>query len=208
MRQSLNRVVLSVLTLACVVFLAGCPAKSPEEQIAEARSQYTVQLNTWAPRDPEVVVEEALEGEAEGAMAGAPQAAAEAAGAAEAAVAAEAIVAEGEEAAEGEGEMDMEMESGPKTRPIFFDLIVRFDGYDALPGLTVDITHADAFEKEKAVYRQWLDTSGMAKSDTRQIDFILDDIAFEEGDVFSVQLRSNIPAEERGDYQEFAAAGP
>ncbi|MEM7587566.1 MAG: hypothetical protein AAF560_29530, partial [Acidobacteriota bacterium] len=123
-----------------------------------------------------------------------------------AAVAAEAAVAEGEEAAEGE-EM-MEVEAGPQLRPIFFDLIVRFDGYDALPGITVDITHADAFQKEKEVFRHWLDTTGMAKSDTRQIDFILEDIEFEDGDVFSVMLRETVPSEERGEYREFAEAGP
>ncbi len=205
-RQRISRVLLCVIVVACVAVLTGCAAKSPEDQIAETRTQYTVRLNTWAPRDPEPMVDEGMmEGDAMAAGAEAAESAAEAAESV--AEAAESAVEAGEEMAEGEEEVT-EADVVPQTRKIFFDLIVRFDGTKSLPGITVDITHADAFEKEKGQHRYWLDTAGMLKSDTRQIDFELEDVEFVDGDVFSVALRPQVPPEERGEYREFTVTGP
>ncbi len=202
MRQRISRVLLCVVAVTCIAVLTGCAAKSPEEKVAEIRSQYTVRLNTWAPRDPEPMVDEGMgdpmsEDGAEGAVAEVAEAAAEES----------AAMAEGDESTEESAE-EMAADTGPQTRAIFFDLIVRFDGLESLPGITVDITHADAFQKEKGQYHYWLDTPGMVKSDTRQIDFELEDVEFIDGDVFSVALRTPVAPEERGDYREFADVAP
>ena len=179
--------------LVASLFLAGCPEKSPELVVAEQRAKYTVKLNTFMAKEPEPAeTMEVMEGEM-------------AAAAEEAAVAEEAEMVE--EGAEGEGEEEMAEPEGPSSTTVFFDLLVNYDGRDApLPGITVDISHADPFEKEKGAYKHWIDTSGMVRGQMTQFDFELDVPDFETGDVFSVDLRSNIPPEEFGDYREFATA--
>lgn len=113
--------------------------------------------------------------------------------------------AEGSGEVEGtEGETMSEPAAGPSPATILIDLIVRFDGSEPLPGITVDIAQADPFEKTKASYRHWIETAGMFKRDTRQISFDLEVEDFQVGDVFSVVLESHVAAEDRGEYREFA----
>ena len=198
MRPDLIRIATFASAVALIFLLTGCGPKSPEQQVADTRAQYVVQLNTWAPREPvveEVAEEPAAEDAAEGDT-GTESTVEEAAG--------------GDQGSDDQGSDDQEMAmeiAGPRPMTIFFDLIVRFDGDEALPGITVDVTHADPFEQEKGAYRQWIDTAGMAKRDTRQISFVLEGIEFEDGDTFSVLLRAHVPLEERGDYREFVEAG-
>jgi hypothetical protein len=114
--------------------------------------------------------------------------------------------AEGE-GAEGEGMMEPEMEEGPRTAQILLDLLVVFDGSESLPGLTVDISHADPFEKEKANYRKYIEPGTMLSGEQKQVPVILEVENFETGDAFSAFVRSNVPPEERGEYREFAEYG-
>jgi hypothetical protein len=192
--------------LAAVLLLAGCAQKSPEERVAETRAEYTVRLNAFLPQEPEVEEPAAGEGEE---MAGEDEEMAEEgeemAGEGEEAMAADEMEGGDEEMA-GEGE-EMAAE-GPHTAEILFDLIVQFEGDEALPGITVDISHADPFEQEKAVYHHWIETGDMIKGETKQESFVMAIPDFETGDVFSVDLRSYVPPEERGEYREFAEAGP
>lgn len=176
--------------LLASLFVAGCPEKSPGLVVAEQRARYTVQLNSFLPQAPPETEPMMAEGEAAGA-----------------AVAEENAVAE-ETAAEGEGEgEEMAEPEGPSSTTVMFDLLVNYDGRDApLPGITLDISHADPFEKEKGAYKHWIETSSMVRGQMTQFDFELEVPDFETGDVFSVYLRSNIPPEELGDYREFAAA--
>lgn len=196
LRRSLSILMLVSLALA----LTACPQKSPEDRVLEARNKYTVQLNAFLPQEPEIVpidgameVEEAAEG------------AAEAVAQASEAVAEEAEAAEADDAGLEEGEEIVEAE--PTTRSVFFDLIVLFDGNESLPGVTVEITQADPFEKEKASFRHYLETGPMVKSETKQVSFTIDGLDFEDGDLFSVELRSFVPEGERGEYREFAESG-
>ncbi len=185
--------VLSIVLLALALLLAtGCDSGTPEEKVAKVRAQYKVELNSWSAQDPpqaEPPMEEAAEAVAE---------AAEAAGAAETAEAA----AEAEE-----GAMDEEEMSGPQPNNVLFDLVVYFRGRKALKGITVDVTHADASQQEKAVYQQWIDTTGMFNGDTRQVDFMLEGMEVEDGDAFAVTLASGVPAD-LGNYPEFSEPAP
>lgn len=190
--------------LIVILGLVACAQKTPEQQVAEARSKYRVELNTFRPEAPEPVeemVEEIVEG-AEATAEGAAEAVATAAAEVEDAVDG---AEDAEEGAEGDEEVLAEPE-GPRTSNIFFDLLVQFDGTESLDGLTVDITQADAFEQEKATYRYYLETGPMVKSELKQMSFVLEDIPFETGDLFSVELREVVPAEEQGEYKEFADA--
>ena len=185
MGQNLRTFPLSALAVVSALLAAGCPEKSPEMQIAEQRAKYTVKLNSFIPKTPQ-------EGASEFA----------------AAVAAEAVAEEA--AAEGEGaEEEMAEPEGPASTTVLFDLLVNYDGREApLPGITLDITHADPFEKEKGAYRYWIETADMVRGQMKQFSFEYEVPNFETGDVFSVELRSYVPPEELGDYREFAATAP
>ena len=186
-----------VHTLLLLIFAAltvwGCPKATPEERVAQARSRYSVTLNGFFAKEepvPEVAPETDAIGEA-----------------AAAAVAAEAAVAE-EETAEGEGEADeMEME-GPRGVDVLLDLIVQHDMDTALPGITVDLTMVDADRNEKGAWTLWIETDGLPKANQKQITHILEDVDYEDGDGFSVEIRSYVPPEDYGDYREFAEAAP
>jgi hypothetical protein len=89
-----------------------------------------------------------------------------------------------------------------------FDVVVRFDGRKSLPGITIDISHRDPFEKEKARYQQWIETPGMSRGDARQLSFEKEISNYETGDQFAIEFRPFIPPEERGDYREFTEASP
>lgn len=197
MPQTLRHVT-SVLVALAALSAVACGPGSPEEQIAAARAQYTVRLESFTAEQPAPEVDEM-----------APTAVAEeAAGAAEAvAVAAEAAA----EAESGESEAmaeEVPEESGPKPTDIILHLLVRFGGEEALPGITVEVTQADPFGKEKEPTLHWIETAGMTKSDVQQIDLELEGVEFEDGDAFSVLLSQHVPPEERGQYREFAEAAP
>lgn len=204
---------LVTLTLAVLLTL-GCQPKSPEEQVADARSRYIVELNSWFPKEANVDVS----GEIPGDMGPEDSAAQELAGEAaleETGEVADLPPAEGEEGAEdgdeamddeamGDEAMDMEP-AGPVERTIFFDLIVQLDGDHALPGLTLDLAQADASGAEKKAWKRYVELPSMIKGQTQQVSFE-EDLEFEEGDQFSVELRTPVPPAERGEYREFADA--
>jgi hypothetical protein len=89
---------------------------------------------------------------------------------------------------------------------IVLDVLVQFDGQDPLDGVTVDLSVADAAGREKAVRHLWVDTRGLGKGPGKQVTLTLTDLPYLPGDGFFVEVRAPIPAAERGDYKEFAAA--
>jgi hypothetical protein len=178
------------LTLAATFLLAftGCAEKSPEEQIAKIRSEYEIQLNNWKIVAP-VVEEVDMEAMAEG------EEAAPAEG--------EDTPVEGEEAmAEGE-----EIAAEPASVNINFDIVVHFRGRTPLAGLTVDITHANAAEQDKAVFHQWVETQGIGKGNPGQVAFVLEGVAFEEGDLFAAVIAAGVPTDLSA-YREFSEPAP
>ncbi len=185
--------------LACALLIAGlvltaCPQKSPEARVLEARSNYALTPTGFLVQELET--EEA---------AGEDVAAEEVAAVAEEA-AAVAEEAAGEEMAEGDVEM---APAGPRSAEVLFDLMVRFNAVgDALPGITVEIVHNDPFQKEKGRHLMWVDTPGLRKGEERQVPIKLEVDNYEDGDEFSVEFSEFVPPEKRGDYREFAEAGP
>jgi hypothetical protein len=89
---------------------------------------------------------------------------------------------------------------------IILDVLVQFDGTEPLPGITLDVSVADAAGKEKASRKVWVSTQGVARGVSRQVTVKLDDVPYQPGDGFFVEVRSPIPASERGEYREFAPA--
>lgn len=177
------------LSLIAMLSIVGCAPKDPIERIAQSRQEYTVKLNQFLVQDPpapepapEPMVDEA-DGEATDGDAG-------------------------EEPATDETDAgdysDFEPEPvGPQPKNVLFDLIVGYDGSDPLPGLTVEVSQIDPFQKEKATYRHYLELPNL-RTGTTQTDFVLENIMFEDGDGFSVDLRMVVPEAERGEYREFA----
>ncbi len=198
MRQTPHFVTCFVLALLAVAS-AGCGPASPEEQVAATRAQYTVRLESFTAEEPPPAVEEMMMEEAAEAVAAVEEAA-------EAAEAAE-ETAEGEESGEVLEE-EAPVESGPRATDVILHLLVRFGGKEALPGITVEVTQADPFGKEKEPTLHWIETAGMVKSDVKQVDLKLEGLEFEEGDAFAVLLRAPVPAEQRSQYREFTEAGP
>ncbi|MEM6794752.1 MAG: hypothetical protein AAF725_12305 [Acidobacteriota bacterium] len=200
-REPLQLAAFARVLIPCLVLtLAACQPQTPEEQVDQSRSQYVVQLNSWFPREPEPVEPAVSEETAEDAASAADEEAAETATAAE---------AEGEgEGAEDAEAVEPEPEQ-PATVDIYFDLIVNFSGNSPLPGLTVDVSQADASGSEKKAWRHYLELPEHSKGSSKQVNFTTEGLEFAEGDQFSVVLEEYVAAEDRGEYREYgeAAAG-
>ena len=51
-----------------------------------------------------------------------------------------------------------------------------------LPGMTLDVTQADAQDQEKGHYKVWIDTHALAKGEHVQIDKVIEGVAVAPGD--------------------------
>lgn len=195
---------LAALIVSCLV-LVGCPAGSPEEQVAAKRALYTVELNSWYAEAESEPVDETVEIPVEGEEAAAEDDAGQVMDVDEA----DEPNAADEIAAEDEGEgPDVTVAAGPELHTIVFDLLVLYDGRDEpLPGLTVEVTHAGADGQEKGSWLQYLEMPNIAKGVSKQVGFQREGVVFEEGDVFAVNVNKNVPADLRSEYREFQTAG-
>lgn len=194
-----GKVFLGSVVLLVLVGLVACTPSSPEERVADARSKYRVTLNSFFAQQP--AVEEMADEVGEDAMVAGEDAEATSE------AAAEDLAMDGEEGMEdGEEGMEEEVDMGPQPTTILFDLVVLFEGNDPLDGLTLDISQADPFEAEKATFRHYVELGSMVKSETRQVSFELEVPEYEEGDLFSVNLREYVAPEDRSAYREFVEA--
>lgn len=192
MRSFLPSRRLSALWLCALLAMAGvglaaCSPKSPEERVADLRRQYNAELNSF------VVEETPLEpaaGEEEMAGEGEEMAGEEMAG----------------EAGDGEG-MDAMGEPVEVRKDVVLDILVQNRATEPLAGLTLDIGLVDPGKNEKAHYRHWVDTSNLLKGRGESFIHRIEDVPYEEGDAFYVEIRTPVPAAERGEYREFAMAG-
>lgn len=205
--MSLLKTIAPALVLIIALAAVGCAAGTPEEQVALTRASYTVELNSFRVLEPEPPAEEAAEG-TEGEEA-ADNAADESAADESASDDGAADAGDGEGGdGDGEGaEGEDEAAAGPVN--VRFDIFILYRperSRDTLDQLTIDITHADSAQQEKAVIHHTVDVSGMIKGDSRQADFVLEGIEFEEGDIFAASVASGVPAD-LSKFPEFAAAG-
>lgn len=181
---------LALLVLAAGL-LAACGPSDPVQEVEDARSRYSVEVASFSvdqtptgglfnqpPSEPP-------EGEVEDAG------------------------AEGEGADQaGAGEETMEpAEPMAVSQDVILDLLVRWDGRDPLPGVTIDITHADADGNEKGAHRAYLETADVHRGPPTQMVHRLEDVDYVEGDGFHAEVRSPVPAGERGEYREFSEGG-
>jgi hypothetical protein len=180
---------LCALIIPALLGLVACGPSSPAEEVAKARRQYTVKFNTWIlQKNAPVAVDTMDVDPSEGA----------------------------DDGSEGEGgdtpggnladlsDEIAELDLAPQPASILFDLLVRFDGPEPLPGITLEVTHADPFEKEKEVRLHFIETASFTGAEKiQQVSFVLDDFAYEDGDLFSVDYREVVPEADRAGYREF-----
>jgi len=166
-----------VALAAALVATAGCRQRSFEERVTASRAAYEVELNGWVVREPEAPAPTAAEGGA----------------------------APTDEA--GAPADPNAPAAEPAPRQVVLDLVVRHEATEPLPGITLDVTHADAAERVKEVRRIWIDTSSMYRGVASQINVTLEGVTVAPGDRFAVQVRNPIPASERADYREYRPGG-
>lgn len=170
------------LSTICVAALlaVGCASEpeDPAEQVSEIRSGYSAELNSFVVHQ---VPQPEMEPPAE----------------------------EGDEAAEAEGGDGGEEAAAaepaeiPVRQDVLLDVLVAQEGRESLPGLTVDVIQADAQGNEKATWKVYLDVSDVHRGPGTQISHRLEDVDFEDGDGFHVEVRHPVPPGERGEYREF-----
>lgn len=180
---------LSALCLAAALAAAcGGAPEDPAERIDEIRSGYSAKLNGFVVQQvPQAGMDEGMP-TAEGADEGAVQE--------------EAVAEEGEEAAMAEPEVALRQDA-------ILDILMSLDRRETLPGVTVDIEHVGPKpeQKVKDTYRAYLDTSDIRQGGGTQLSYRLEDVDYEDGDGFHVEVRYPIPPGERGDYRELQEAG-
>lgn len=166
---------LTALCLAAPVLGLACASepKDPAERVSEIRSRYSARLNGFVVHQ---VPEQPAEPPAE--------------------VPGEAVADDQAGSVEALGPV-------PVRQAVTLDVLVALEGRESLPGLTLDVTQADAREEEKASWRVYLDVTDVHRGPGTQISHRLEDVEFEDGDRFHVEVRHPVPAAERGEYREF-----
>lgn len=182
-----------LLALALVAaVLAGCQPQAPEERVAELRSEYSAELNSFTVQETPMVEESGMaagEGEMEAAGEEADAAPEDAAG----------------EAAGGEGTEEGIVEEVPVRQDVYLDVVLRKEGsIETLEGITLDVYHRDAEGNEKTSYRFYVETPRLNKGSRKQVTHVLQDVDYDEGDGFAVEVRQPIPPELYGEYKEFS----
>ena len=161
--------------LAAVVLLVACgPQLTPEEEIDAARSHFEVELTSWTVIQEPAAPDEAAGGE------------------------------EGAEGEEGEAAESSAAEPIDVRTEILLDILVSSDVDDpGLAGVTVDLTQVDSEKNEKARYTLWIEKPPTPRATASQIAHTLEDVDHAPGDMFYVEVRVPIPADERSEYREF-----
>lgn len=187
---------LCLVSAGLIAALGACAKETPEERIARLRTEYEVTLNSFV-MDQKPLEQEAPEGEgemAEGAMEG---------------------DMEGAPDAGDEGGMEEEdiLEPVELQQDVLLDILVKNTSDGTLPVLTLDVSQVDAYGaddpsqgREKAHYRIEIDTSRIVKGASEQILYRLEDVDYQDGDGWSVEVRHPVPPEDRSEYRELSAA--
>lgn len=173
---------------ALLALFAACQKASGPERVEALRAKFEVRLNGFVVREAPVA---------------APVAATEATPAPDSA-AGEPAALPAEGAAEAAAGAAPEAAPVAAERDVVLDLLVHNDSRETLPGITVDVSQAGEDEVEKAHFRVWVDTSRIAPGQSTQVSHVLEGVPFAPGDRFAVEVVSPVPAEQRGEYREFA----
>lgn len=173
-----DRICLAFIVV-CVTLAVGCASKTPAERVTESRAAYKATLNSFFVK--ETPLEVALEAE---------------------------VGEEGEAVAEATDEVaPMDEEAMPVASAVrkdaVLDVIVQHQTANPLAGLTLDISMVDSAQNELEHWRYWVDTTGLPKANQRPYSIVFEDVAYEEGYGFHVEVRPSVPEAERGEYREF-----
>ncbi len=177
-----------LVTVVLSLSLVACSEKSPEEKIEAIRHDFSAELTNFVvmqtPVADEAATEESLDGQGEEP---ADQKAAD------------------QDGADQDGSEELPMDGAPVevTKSILLDILVQNTSSETLPGITVDISQIDPSGREKGSWKVFLELPHLAHGMTEQVGYVLEDADFVEGDGFHAEVRSPIPAAERGDYAEF-----
>jgi hypothetical protein len=87
---------------------------------------------------------------------------------------------------------------------VVLDMLISTTSQEYLPGITIDLQHVDAERKEKDRRTLWVDTSGLIRGGGAQVTHVLENVDYETGDGFFVEVRTPVPPEDRASYREFA----
>jgi hypothetical protein len=167
------------LIVICAVSLAGCASKTPVEHVAASRAAYKATLNSFFVKETPIVDETVdLVGEVES----------------------EAVTESGAEPEAGDaGSMP-----APEVRQdAVLDVIVQHDTREQLAGLTLDVSMVDAEENEIRHWLHWIDTTGLLKANQRPYSIVFEDVDYQEGYGFHVEVRHPLADSELGQYREF-----
>jgi hypothetical protein len=94
--------------------------------------------------------------------------------------------------------------AAPRVRTdAILDILVSTDGEEQLPGLTLDIEHLDAERRAKDRCTFWVETAALARGQSAEVSHVLENVAWETGDAYSVEVRKAIPPDQRSAYREF-----
>jgi hypothetical protein len=173
------------MLLVLLVGLTACSEPTPEERVAQTRARYEATLNGF-------VVQQQPIASPPPPVEGSP-----ATGDDDASL---------EETADVEGSEETAEIPIDLSQDVLLDIVIRQDSFEKLDGITVDITMADG-ERELQVWRVWFDTSGIEKGPGVQYSHTLENVDYQPGYGFSAEVRHPVPAEERGEYKEFADLG-
>jgi hypothetical protein len=166
--------------VVCAALVAACASKTPAERVAESRSAYKATLNSFFVKETPLEAEtDMVEGDAE-------------------------ADAEGDTEADATALAEEEVPVAVEVKKdAVLDVIVQHQTNEPLAGLTLDISMVDGAQKELAHWRYWIDTTGLLKANQRPYSIVFEDVAYEEGYGFNVEVRQAVPESERGEYREF-----
>ena len=115
------------------------------------------------------------------------------------------------DASEGEQEDSLEAPAGldldqpPVRTDILLDILVSTTAQEYLAGVTIDLEHVDGERNVKSARRTlWVDTSTLVRGGGTQVTHVLEDVDYEPGDGFAVEIRNPVPEAERAEYREYS----
>jgi pentapeptide MXKDX repeat protein len=189
------------LAVAATLLAVACAEPSPEEKVAAQRALYTAQLNSFSVVE-EPVADATVMGEGE--MPGDEMSGDQMSGDEMPGDEMSGDEMSGDETTDaGDEAVAAVMPAVPVHRNVLLDILLQNTGKTSLPGITVDITQVDASKQVKATWKAFLEIPNLAFGTTEQVAYMLEGVDYKEGDGFNVEVRSPVPAAERGDYAEF-----
>jgi hypothetical protein len=183
-RRKLHTAFFAFTPILSLLLAVACGPGSTEERVENARARYEAALEGWVVRDdPARALPEVVEVNFE-----------------------DGLPPEEAVASTADGEEEPMPPPGPIPRDVTLNIRLWHNNPGLLPGITLDVIHADEHEREKETHRVWVDTSRLARGQEIQFDHLLRNVVVEAGDRFAVRVRHPVPAEERAAYQEFQQA--